>query len=248
MRTLHKSQKTEYREEGGYRFRINWYYDEDGDYSWLGDYQRNDNGEEWLVDRKLDILYGEYQYGICIHCGRDDCQTQVRGTWVCDDCHWTLDEYTSDDELEEVGRKEYETIAHCWYDSNSYRYWKPSENHCPPEHDDVRPYEKWRQDWLDKHGWGSVTEANIHAMLEDHETVEDLSKGHIWFEGYVVTMYKDGIELEEDSCWGFLDVDDKYREETIQDAISELLARAKGAIQREIERRELQIKVLRDEA
>jgi hypothetical protein len=170
----------------------------------------------------------------------------VHGAWVCGDCHWERDEYVGTD-LEEIDRKEYDTLATSHCERNSYRYWKPSTNHCPPEHNDIRPYTQSNQAWLDRLGVESLTDANIHCMFEDHKVIEDINKGAIWFEGYVVTMYKNGTELDEASCWGFLGVDDADREEATNDAIEDLLYRAAESVQKAIEKRENEIEALRME-
>lgn len=242
---MDKSRDTEVRKIDGYKFVINWYYDYDGDTDWLGEFCNDDNSE-WIVDRRNGVLLGEWQRGDCIHCG-DECDTQVLGKWLCVYCYDHVYMPVGNADLDEIGRKEYDTLCSSHY-ARGYEFWKPSDNHCPPEQGDVRPYQQWQQAWCDRLGVNSITEANIQCILEDHRIIEDLCKGNIWFEGYVVTMYKNGIELDDSSCWGFLDVDEAYREETISDVINSMLRHAKELEQKKIAELQAEINNLESES
>lgn len=235
------------RKVSGFTFKIKWYFDDDGDISWMGDFQDSSSyeGQEWIIDRQRDVLLGEWQTGICIHCGDDDCNTQVNKQWVCSDCHWTLDQYTSNDELVEVGRQEYDTIVTSDYRHSSYQYWVPSSNHRPPNESDVRPYRKWEQEWCDRLKVGSITEANIQCILEDHKIVEDLNKGHIWFEWYECTMYAGDIEIDSDTLSGILNPDDGDRATYFKEAIDGLLNGNQEEVQARINEREEEIQQLK---
>jgi hypothetical protein len=235
--------ETDEREVSGFRFVINWYFDDDGDISWMGEFQSNDNGEEWLIDRQRDVLLGEWETGACFHCGKNT-DTRIKDFWCCGNCYDDHEDYESED-FDVAPRKEYDTLVTSDYSRNSYRYWVPSSNHCPPNRNDVRPYEKYMQEWIDRLKVDSITEANIQCILEDHKIVEDLNKGLIWFEWYECTMYAGEIEIDSTSLSGILDIDEADRDTYFTEAIDGLLSNNKEEVQARITERELEIERLK---
>lgn len=210
-----KTRETEIRETPeGLRFVINWYMDEDGDTSWLGEFT-DDLNQEWVIDRQQGILYGAYTGEI-------------------------------DEETGEEPREEFKTGIHDYADRNSFRGWKPGDNHCPPGKDWKRPLTKEDVDWLAEHGHETPETADLEAILADYQTMVQLNRGSIWFEGYVVEMFYAGQLLDHDSCWGFLEIDEAYRKETIDTSIDEMQKRSAETLQLAITRHEKHVSELRE--
>lgn len=196
------------------RVRITWEYDNDPDISWLGEF--TDSPDAWVIDRKLGILFGEYET-ITKHLPPKRAEIWRE---EMEALGYDVSEYDSPMrgwlELEASGYKPVRTdLGRTCYDSRSYRYFKPSDmhNYCPPQNDE-----------------------EIGYLLQDHKYMEAINDGNQWFMGVRATLIVDDLEIADSrGLWGIeSEMTDSAKREYEAEQIHEFI----GDIRQEAERLE----------
>lgn len=201
---------------GSLTFEIEWLYDDDPIYDWIGEY--TDKANEGVIDRKEGVLYGgpvpepeepeELYEGRPIPPEPEDYESDELYVAACET--WN-EKYFAYREIEHAYDKAYDEwndsfalevladgLATPW-ERNSYRFFQP---YAGGEKVDSEHYEKY--------------------ALQDYERVVGLERGDWCFAVCQVTLSVDGIELGFESLCGIESDSGSYIEEVEQDMIKEL--------------------------
>jgi hypothetical protein len=166
---------------------IEFMYDQDADFSHYGEFVGK--FEDWTVDRREGILYGAFQEKEYRYKTRSEKLAQERAANRARKDGFQLDEssehaaevYTDQDgeyfTVTYTGYKIVRDDLYTYYERNSYRYFKPGSNYCPPK-----------------------DEEEIGYILEDHKRMEYNVRGDWSPVGIVINLYYKGMESGTTRC------------------------------------------------
>lgn len=206
------------------RVRIQWEYDNDADFSWVGEF--SDSRDSWVFDRKEGVLLGEYET-ITKHLPPKRAEL-----WrsEMEALGYDVEEYDSPMrgwlELEASGYKVVRDNLGCtFYNSrDSYRYLKVgvAQGYNPPK-----------------------DEEEIGYLLQDRKYVEETLDGSRWFVGVSAALIVDGLEIADSGgLWGIdCEMTDSEKRMYESEQISEFIDTIQAEAQR-LERAAITLKTL----
>lgn len=105
---------------------------------------------------------------------------------------------------DDFGQRVYSPDEHCYSIHGGYvyvGYYERSHMWIDPEYSIPERYETIRSCGVNKHD--ALLIARNWAQ-EQAQLLRRLYDDSAWYYGYNVTVYHDGVELDSDSCWGFI--------------------------------------------
>lgn len=186
-------------EKGPLTFVIEWHYDENPLYDFIGEYKAK-GPEEGYIDRQKGVLYGEAVEEPDYPC--DECGDQRLCALAENECpavqsyDKAFDEWDNNYGLEVLA----DELGGTW-ERNSYEFFVPYAGGEKP---------------------GS--EHFVKYAIQDYDRITGLERGHWCFMGCTITLSVDGIELGYDSVYGIeSDCGDEYITEIESEEIAELM-------------------------
>lgn len=239
-------------EHGYYTFEIKWKDDEEGaDLSYLG--APTDKRGSYVVDRLTGQLLGEYaeatftvkwedvpgadmnEKGWILSTTWNDVQAMAEKYFAEQRITYSVPEIgdAADVHFDEDKREFWAEVSGYRILADNlgrtmgwgeYRYFDVEGNHLPHNP------ESWRNISLESMKGESFEAADIRYAVEDWKRWEAYNHNYWSMMGCIATVYKDGIEIAESSCWGIeSDGGKEYIAEMEESVLDDALAQAELA-------------------